>query len=334
MSKEVWRYGMEARQSMTAFLRLRHRLVPYLYTMNERTHRACIPLVCPLYYDPRCGRDDLFYHAYRNEYFFGSEMVVSPITEKADPVTRRAAVKTYLPEGQWFDFFSGMAYAGGRACVNYRTLDAMPVFVKAGGIVPQDGGEVTNRVDNPACLRLEVFPGADGAFTLYEDDGRTMACEEGHAARTAIRFTWEDVPTLTIAAPQGDASVIPADRRYVAAFRAITPAQVAVEGAEGWKAWYADGTQYVEAPMAAGDITIRLHGARQSRFDYVAAINELLLQAQCENNFKQRFGAMARAARTATELLSNLAASEAEPALKGALEEIILACAGCFPGEA
>lgn len=331
MSKEVWRYGMEARQSMTAFLRLRHRLVPYLYTMNERTHRECVPLVCPLYYDPRCGRNDLFYHAYRNEYFFGSEMLVSPITEKADPVTRRAAVKTYLPEGQWFDFFSGMAYAGGRACVNYRTLDAMPVFVKAGGIVPQDGGEVANRVDNPACLRLEVFPGADGAFTLYEDDGRTMACEEGHAARTAIRFTWGDTPTLTIAAPQGDASVIPADRRYVAAFRAITPAQVAVEGAEGWKAWYADGTQYVEAPMAAGDVTIRLHGARQSRFDYVAAINELLLQAQCENNFKQRFGAMTRSARTATELLSNLAASEAEPALKGALEEIILACADCFP---
>ena len=84
--------------------------------------------------------------------------------------------------------------------------------------------------------------------------------------------------------------------------------------------------------MAAGDVTIRLAGAERSRFDYVAAIHDLLMQAQCENDFKQRFFGLTRTARTAAELLSNLSASQAEPALRGALEEIILACADCFPG--
>lgn len=332
MSKEVWRYGLTARASMTAFLQLRHRLVPYLYTMNERTHSQAIPLVCPLYYDPACATMEAAYQEYRNEYFFGSEMVVSPITEKTDPVTLRASVKTYLPQGTWFDFFTGMAYKGGRACVNHRMLDAMPVFVKAGGIVPMDGGDIGNRVDNPVCLRLEVFPGADGAFTLYEDDGRTMAFEAGRAARTAIRFTWGDSAVLTIAVPEGDASVLPAGRRYVAAFRQTLTSAITVEGAESWRAWREGNDQLVEVQPAAGQcVTIRLADAKQHRFDYVDAIHQLLCQAQYNNNFKLAFDAMTRNARTAVELLANLAAADAPAALKSAIEEIILACAECFP---
>ena len=133
MSKEPWLYGRDACASMTRFLRLRHRLIPYLYTMNEWTASECVPIVQPLYF-----REPENIQAYfqKNEYYFGSELLVSPITDPADEVTGMGCTKTWLPEGRWFDVFSGMAYDGGRMVTNYRTLDEMPVFAKAGAILP------------------------------------------------------------------------------------------------------------------------------------------------------------------------------------------------------
>ena len=144
MSKEPWLYGRDACASMTRFLRLRHRLIPYLYTMNERTASECVPIVQPLYF-----REPENIQAYfqKNEYYFGSELLVSPITDPGDEVTGMGCTKTWLPEGRWFDVFSGMAYDGGRMVTNYRTLDEMPVFAKAGAILPlaiPDGDEINS----------------------------------------------------------------------------------------------------------------------------------------------------------------------------------------------
>jgi alpha-glucosidase (family GH31 glycosyl hydrolase) len=166
MGKEPWMFGIEARTVMTEALRLRHRLVPYLYTMNEVAHRTGTPLVRPLYHaDPR--EETVF--SSLNTFLFGSELLVAPATTPRDRRTLRTATTAWLPEGTWVDFFDGTPYSGGRFVTLHRTLEQYPVLAKAGAIVPLVGGEDLN-VANPAALTVRVFAGADGAFTLYEDD--------------------------------------------------------------------------------------------------------------------------------------------------------------------
>ena len=151
-------------------LRLRHRMIPYLHTMNWRASRTGLPLVEPMYW----GSPDIdaAYHV-PNEYMFGTELLAAPITEPMDKSSRRGKADVWLPQGDWFDFFTGRRYSAsspnGRRMTVWRPLDGIPVFAKAGGIVPMQPlseGDSINSVDNPQHLEIIVFPGADGDFTL------------------------------------------------------------------------------------------------------------------------------------------------------------------------
>ncbi len=217
MGKEPWMFGIEARTVMTEALRLRHRLVPYLYTMNEVAHRTGTPLVRPLYHaDPR--EETVF--SSLNTFLFGSELLVAPATTPRDRRTLRTATTAWLPEGTWVDFFDGTPYSGGRFVTLHRTLEQYPVLAKAGAIVPLVNGEDLN-VANPAALTIRVFAGADGAFTLYEDDDAA----EPVAARTTL--TWDQASgTFVIAPVQGDASVVPHPRTWTLEVVGIARAEV------------------------------------------------------------------------------------------------------------
>ena len=134
--KEPWSYGKEAEAITKEYLRLRHALFPYIYTMNYRTHKDLLPLVQPMYYShPKCG------NAYDvpNQYWFGSELIVCPITEKRNANSNHGSANAWLPSGDWFDFQKGLHYYSvGRKFKTYRTLEEMPVFAKAGAIVPME----------------------------------------------------------------------------------------------------------------------------------------------------------------------------------------------------
>ena len=105
--KEPWKFDKITQGVMEDYLRLRHGMVPYLYTMNRRANYDDLPLIQPMYYlEP--DREEAY--QVPNEYYFGSELLVSPITEKQDPEVRAAKVTTWLPEGMWVDFFTGMVY--------------------------------------------------------------------------------------------------------------------------------------------------------------------------------------------------------------------------------
>lgn len=204
--KEPWNFPAGIRQSMVESLRLRHRLLPYLYSMNYRSHEEGRPLVEPVYWDyPDNGE------AYENqdEYLFGDQLIVSPIVTHTDPHSLMASADVWLPRGLWFDFFTGRPYraacdpsgspvpggAPGRSFTAHRPLEGMPVFAPAGGLIPlQDlhEGEDCNDLANPTALTLLAFPGADGSFTLREDAGRLG--EQGEPlgqTKTVIREEWE-----------------------------------------------------------------------------------------------------------------------------------------------
>ena len=118
--KEPWKFCADAEKVMRKFLKLRHELVPYIYTMNERFHMKNRPLIEPMYYE---HPDQENAYRIKNEYYFGSELIVNPITSKSDLETKTGVVKTWLPEGVWFDFFTGMIYQGGRIIKMHRDIE-------------------------------------------------------------------------------------------------------------------------------------------------------------------------------------------------------------------
>ena len=320
MSKEPWRFSRDAAASMTRFLRLRHRLVPYLYTMNERTARTCIPLVCPLYFlEPENPEA----YARRNETYFGTELLVSPITDPADDVTRMGSAHTWLPAGTWFDVFSGMAYDGGRGVVNHRTLDEMPVFAKAGAIVPLAVPDTWNSIENPVHLELQVFPGADGSFRLYEDDGRTNAWEQGAFVTTSFTWAWGSTAELTIDAPQGDLSLLPAGRHYTVIFRATEaehvdanlPCTVTRVGRD----------LHVSLSPSAHPIVLRLTGCRIAANPVRETIFNLLDSAHCEYALKDRAMKWIDSKLPLPSVLSALEDMDMPSPLRSAIVEVLTA---------
>lgn len=222
MGKEPWNYDEVTERSMKKFLQLRHALVPYLYTMNYRNHSEGEPLIVPLYYDYPDEQYGAYDNAYRNEYKFGSEMIVMPITKKSDPITRMGNVKMLIPEGIWFDFFNGRKYNGKKSINLYRNIYEMPVLVKAGGIIPMTDGEPTNDVSNPKQLKVKVFAGLDNSFEMYEDAGEGLGYENGEYVSTVFEIKHSEKPVFTINEPVGVKSLIPDKRDYRVEFVGYT----------------------------------------------------------------------------------------------------------------
>lgn len=164
--KEPWNYNDIANAIIKKYLRLRQRLIPYLYTMNLKTHKDGLPLILPIYYFE--AENEKAYN-YPNEYYFGEDLLVCPITEKRDELSKLSRVKAYLPKGYWVDIFTGIKYAGEREIEIYRSLDDIAVFARLGSILPLDARKSGNEIDNPNELDLHVFAGADGSYSLAED---------------------------------------------------------------------------------------------------------------------------------------------------------------------
>ena len=165
-SKEPWLYGDRAEKISTDFLRLRHRLLPYLYTANIRTARDGEPLVAPMYYR---DHSPLAYRA-KNQYYFGSELVVAPVVTKMKP-DGYSVTDVYLPEGKWTDFFTGEIYRGGRVYKMRTPLDRMPVFAKAGAIIPMIAKREGNSQKYDA-LEVKVYAG-EGEYRMFDEGGFT-----------------------------------------------------------------------------------------------------------------------------------------------------------------
>lgn len=220
--KEPWNYSWTAQHLVTDALRLRHSLIPYIYTMNYRSHTEGRALCEPLYYTCPTEADA---YACKNGYMFGTQLLVCPVTSKCDKHTKRAETTVYLPEGRWTNFFTGEIYEGGKTVRIHSDLNTLPVFAKSGAIVPmsQDTG---NGAGNPAHLLLRVYRG-DNEFTLYEDDGETKAYKNG--AQSFTKFTLrESKNTLTLTG-SGTAkqSYLPENRRFTLQFADVTAAESA-----------------------------------------------------------------------------------------------------------
>lgn len=171
------------------YLSLRYRLLPYLYSSAAQIHETGLPLMRPLWF---AYPDDQEARQRANEYLFGDSFLVAPVLA---PSAQQRAV--YLPVGQWWDFWSGDAVQGGGEISRAVDLQTMPLYVKAGAVVPFGPVKqyATEAVEEPLSLR--VYPGADGSFALYEDDGESFRYRQGEFTR--IHCVWtEGDHTLTL----------------------------------------------------------------------------------------------------------------------------------------
>lgn len=164
------------------YLELRYRLMPYLYSAVRETHETGLPVMRALWLH---YPDDATAVLRGDEYLWGRDMLVAPVVEKG--ATTR---KVYLPRGDWYDFWTEEKLAGGREISKAVDLATTPLYVRAGAILPLGPVKqyTAEKVDGP--LTLVVYPGADGAFTLYEDDGATFNYRRGEF--TKIQLNWNN----------------------------------------------------------------------------------------------------------------------------------------------
>lgn len=191
-------------------LQLRHALIPYLYTMAQRAHEASLPPLLPMYYEyPEL---DEAYHC-PHQYMFGTELIAAPYVYRADSDTGLSRQVVWLPEGDWYHFFTGEYYQGNCWYAIYGELEDMPVFARAGAIIPLDSHLGRSSTSNPDALDIQLFAGADGQFTLYEDDGESLDYIRGASCTTSMKQSWSDSQlSFTIEPAQGDTSLIPQER--------------------------------------------------------------------------------------------------------------------------
>ena len=213
--KEPWRFKPEAELAMEHALRERHRLIPYLYTMNYRNYKDGLPVVEPIYYEyPE--QDEAY--SVKNQFFFGDQLMVAAVTTPRIKGLNVAKTTVWLPEGIWYDIYTGTRYEGGRLMDVYRGLTSIPVFAKAGAIlVCTDEIGAKEAVKNPDSFAIMVVPEADGAFTLYEDDNETCDYENGKCVLTNMKYD-SSKDLFVIEPAQGERSLIPEIRMYTVTF--------------------------------------------------------------------------------------------------------------------
>lgn len=217
--RRPWGYDAETFHITRDAMQLRHALIPYLYTMARRDHVESIPLIVPLYHlYPE--QDDAYQCP--NQYAFGSELIAAPFTSPRDPDTRLSRQGVWLPDGDWFDFFNAEYFAGDRWHSVYGVLEDVPVFARAGAIVPLGPRVGWGGIDAPAELYVHIFPGADNRFELYEDDDATTAYPRGQYALTPFTQEWRgDQLLFTVDPIIGERACVPGRRGYTLVFKGV-----------------------------------------------------------------------------------------------------------------
>jgi alpha-glucosidase/alpha-D-xyloside xylohydrolase len=179
---EVWSYGKQAEPILAKYLKLRYQLLPYTYSIAYRSYQTGAPYMRALFMDfpadPKAA--DI-----PDEYMYGPAFLVAPVTEQG--ATHR---EVYLPAGSdWYNYWTNQRLHGGQTIVVDAPIDTLPLFVKAGSIVPL-GSEVLSTQQPQTIASVRVYPGADGSFRVFQDDGKTYDYEKGHDSITTL--TWDD----------------------------------------------------------------------------------------------------------------------------------------------
>jgi alpha-glucosidase (family GH31 glycosyl hydrolase) len=246
-----WTYGDRGIALARKYLTLHTQLIPYLYTYARIAHERSLPILRSLYlHDP--DSEESYRHPH--EYWLGDAMLVAPVFDAS------GNRKVYLPPGEWIGFFDGKHYESGTFTAHYAAEDT-PVFVRDGAIVPEQPADSAWSDQKPLDhLIVNVYGSGNGAFTLYEDDGESLASEQQHALTPIANSGNRDGSHRMVIGPARGAFTGQVQRRsYTVLVHGIEkPASIAVNGAsvERWS-WDA-GSATASVTIPAQDIRDRI----------------------------------------------------------------------------
>ena len=191
---EPWAYGEEVEAVARSYLRLRYALLPYLYSTFYESTQSGMPVARSLAIDYTYD-EGVYDGAYQDQYLFGDAILVAPIESD------REISKVYLPRGAWYELYTGRKERGGRVLFVETPMERLPLFIRAGAIIPMQAPpeHTGERVDG--VLQVHVYAGEENSFTYYEDDGESYDCEKGSFLKRRIVL---DRDSLTFAKAEGD----------------------------------------------------------------------------------------------------------------------------------
>lgn len=179
---EVWAYGKQAEPILLKYLRLRYQMLPYIYSLGYQSYQTGAPFMRALFMDFPADPNVM---NIPDEYMFGPAFLVAPVTDQG--ATHRSV---YLPAGSdWYNYWTNERLKGGQTITADAPIDTLPLFVRAGSIVPL-GAEISSTHQPQAISAIRVYPGANADFTLYSDDGTTYAYEK--TGGTTTQLSWDE----------------------------------------------------------------------------------------------------------------------------------------------
>jgi alpha-glucosidase (family GH31 glycosyl hydrolase) len=184
IERKIWKYPESNFHAMRKAIQQRYALLPYIYSMARLTYDSAVSIIRPMYYEfPDLEKA---YHL-EHQYYFGSNMIVAPITETMNGKDSIGQT-VWLPEGNWFDFRNNNLLKGGKEITTNYALDEIPVFVKAGSIIPSQTSKLRIEGTVMDTLILTVYPATTASFNLYEDEGNSEGYRKDVCSFTKFSF--------------------------------------------------------------------------------------------------------------------------------------------------
>ena len=294
--REPWKWDVKTLNIVRLYCQMRHRLIPYIYSEAYKYYKVGLPLIQPLYYQYPEIYDET---DYKNEYYFGSELFVAPITKPKDEVMNRSVERIFLPKGTWYDFKTGKKYLGNKRYILFYKDEDYPVFARDGSIVCMGDLEKNMNVTNcPKTMEIHIFPGKSNQYNLYEDDGFSNLYKEGYYLLTRVDYNYmANNYTLIIRPVEGKTGIAPAKRNYRIRFRNTREANdviVYIDNEKVQSEHYIEDTDFIvevnDVPTTK-QLTINCKG-KDIEIDAVRLINEdidsIISDLQIRTNLKEQ----------------------------------------------
>jgi hypothetical protein len=235
-----WEYPGAAESAATQFLRLRGRLVPYLYNLARESHDSGLPMARALYLQwPEI--EEAYQHP--TQYTLGRDMLITPVTAEGNPAT----VEVWFPPGRWIDYFTGESFIGPVSASRSVPYERYPVFMRAGAILPTQPDLPASSAGPQDELTLTAWAGGDGRFELYEDAGEGFSYRDGHHSRTAIATTTSETGCvrLDIGAATGSFAGALTQRRWTLQLAAMDEPQTVLLAGQSVDNWSYDAAKRI-----------------------------------------------------------------------------------------
>jgi alpha-glucosidase (family GH31 glycosyl hydrolase) len=329
MSKEPWLYRNESEAVMRHFMQLRHRLVPYIYSMTGIGESLYLPLIQPLYWN--FPSKDCAYK-FPTQYYFGSSLVVAPVLQPRDRKTDLAKTRVWVPPCHHVDILTGLVYDGDQEIDMYRPLHQLPLLAAEGSIIPLDRERISaNGCPNPQAFEVLVVVGRDGFFNILEnsrDDEQSQAAAESQRT-IPIEYDQAAGRIKVVGMGRGwtfrfiSATVDPSSVRVLIDDSLSTQAQCMIESST------TPPSTVVTIPAHSNLnslITVELGSdPRLAILDHSQLIRDLILDFQISNDLKNDIWEIIQANRPTTLKIAQLIGLQLESNWFGPLAELLLA---------